>query len=166
MFRRILKLITLSFLLGGLVVTDMVWPVGEGMVVSAALVSSRSWKKSTPRRRRSRRASVRRRSRRRPTLQAGRQIPPERVLEIQRALIERGFLKTATGVYDAATVEAMKAFQAAENIAVSGYPTAHALHRLGLSLGPTTTTSREERPGEADKPQEANPETLKEGVKP
>jgi peptidoglycan hydrolase-like protein with peptidoglycan-binding domain len=63
------------------------------------------------------------------------------VLEIQRALIERSYLKDATGVYDKATVEAMKAFQAKENIPVTGYPTAHALQRLKLSPSPTSISS-------------------------
>lgn len=89
-------------------------------------------------------------------LRVGQQIPRDRVLEIQRALVERGFLKETTGVYDNATVEAMKAFQTTENIPVTGYPTAHALHRLRLSPGPTPTTSAISTDGaspDADRPQ-------------
>ncbi|MCS6817816.1 MAG: peptidoglycan-binding protein [Blastocatellia bacterium] len=79
------------------------------------------------------RASARRRTVRRLVLRPGKLIPRERVREIQLALIERGFLEgPPTGVYDARTVEAMKRFQQAEGIEVTGYPTAHALYRLGL----------------------------------
>jgi peptidoglycan hydrolase-like protein with peptidoglycan-binding domain len=148
----------------GLVMADVMLPLGERITVSPVLAQSRkgSKKKSTVRRPRSRRPSARRRTQRRTaSLRAGQQIPPDRVLQIQRILMKRGFLKEATGVYDHATVEAMKAFQAAENIAVSGYPTAHALHRLGLSPGPTTTTSKEAGSSEADH----KSENLKEGLK-
>jgi peptidoglycan hydrolase-like protein with peptidoglycan-binding domain len=59
------------------------------------------------------------------------------VIEIQNALITRGYLQgVASGVYDDATVAAMKRFQGAENIDVTGYPTAQALRRLGLTPGP------------------------------
>jgi peptidoglycan hydrolase-like protein with peptidoglycan-binding domain len=71
-------------------------------------------------------------------------MPPERVLEIQRALVERKFLAEATGVYDNATVEAMKAFQAAEKLPVTGYPTARVLQRLGLSLAPPKPSATSE----------------------
>ena len=61
-------------------------------------------------------------------------IPAPRVLEIQQALIGKGYLtEPASGQYDPATVGAMKAFQAKENIDVTGYPTAHALKLLGLN---------------------------------
>lgn len=167
MSQRTLRMVSLSLLVVGVVMADVALPWGEGITTSSVLAQSRksSQKKSTVRRKRSRRPSARRRSRQRTTsLRAGQRIPPDRVLEIQRALIKRGFLKEATGVYDSATVEAMKAFQAAENVAVSGYPTAHALHRLGLSPGPTTTTSKEAEAREADKPGEAKSESLGEGL--
>jgi hypothetical protein len=37
-----------------------------------------------------------------------------------------------TGEYDDATIEAMRRFQTQQKIPVTGYPTAHALKRLGL----------------------------------
>jgi peptidoglycan hydrolase-like protein with peptidoglycan-binding domain len=56
------------------------------------------------------------------------------VLQIQQALNQRGFYGgEMTGVYDAATVEAMRRFQANQKISATGYPTAHALKRLGLA---------------------------------
>ena len=62
------------------------------------------------------------------------EIPPERVIEIQRALIERKYLEgEPTGVYDDVTIEAMRQFQTKERIDVTGYPTAHSLKRLGLT---------------------------------
>jgi hypothetical protein len=61
-------------------------------------------------------------------------IAPERVIEIQRALIERKYLEgEPTGVYDDVTIEAMRQFQTKEQIDVTGYPTAHSLKRLGLN---------------------------------
>jgi Putative peptidoglycan binding domain len=57
-----------------------------------------------------------------------------RVLEIQQALASKGFYKgEMTSVYDEATVDAMRQFQLKENISATGYPTAHALRRLGLA---------------------------------
>jgi Putative peptidoglycan binding domain len=57
-----------------------------------------------------------------------------RVLEIQQALANKGFYRSEmTGVYDESTVDAMRRFQLKENISVTGYPTAHALRRLGLA---------------------------------
>jgi hypothetical protein len=57
-----------------------------------------------------------------------------RVLEIQKALAGKGFYQgEVTGVYDDSTVDAMRRFQLKENISATGYPTAHALRRLGLA---------------------------------
>jgi Putative peptidoglycan binding domain len=57
-----------------------------------------------------------------------------RVLEIQQALAGKGFYQgEMTGVYDESTVDAMQRFQFKENISATGYPTAHALRRLGLA---------------------------------
>jgi len=57
-----------------------------------------------------------------------------RVIEIQQALTRRGFFQSeTTGVYDEATIDAMRRFQTSEKIPVTGYPTAHALKRLWLA---------------------------------
>jgi peptidoglycan hydrolase-like protein with peptidoglycan-binding domain len=57
-----------------------------------------------------------------------------RALQIQQALKRRGFYTAEmTGEYDEATVEAMRRFQTQEKIRATGYPTAHALKRLGLA---------------------------------
>jgi Putative peptidoglycan binding domain len=61
-------------------------------------------------------------------------IDGARALQIQEALKRRGFYTgELTGVYDQATIEAMRRFQTQENIPATGYPTAHALKRLGLA---------------------------------
>ena len=61
------------------------------------------------------------------------EIDPNRVLQIQQALISRGFLAgEPTSVYDEVTIEAMRLFQISQKIDATGYPTAHALKRLGL----------------------------------
>src|SRR5262249_34295554 len=65
-------------------------------------------------------------------------IVPERVLEIQKALIKHGYLEgeAATGVYDETTRQAMKRFQMANNLSATGLPSAHALKKLGVSKRP------------------------------
>lgn len=65
-------------------------------------------------------------------------IATDRVLEIQKALIKRGYLEDegATGVYDETTRQAMKRFQLANNLSASGLPSAHALKKLGVSKRP------------------------------
>jgi peptidoglycan hydrolase-like protein with peptidoglycan-binding domain len=56
-----------------------------------------------------------------------------RALQIQLALKRRGFYTgEMTGEYDDATIESMRRFQTQQKIPVTGYPTAHALKRLGL----------------------------------
>ena len=60
-------------------------------------------------------------------------IDSERVIQIQQALAKRGlYAGETTGVYDEATIDAMRRFQISNKIAVTGYPTAHSLKRLGL----------------------------------
>ena len=60
-------------------------------------------------------------------------IDVSRALQIQQALKRRGFYTgEMTGEYDDATIEAMRRFQTQQKIPVTGYPTAHALKRLGL----------------------------------
>lgn len=60
-------------------------------------------------------------------------MDPGRIQQIQQALISRGFLTgEPTSFYDDATIEAMRQFQISQKIDATGYPTAHALKRLGL----------------------------------
>lgn len=60
-------------------------------------------------------------------------IDSERVIQIQQALAKRGIYSgETTGIYDEATIDAMRRFQINSKIAVTGYPTAHSLKRLGL----------------------------------
>ena len=69
-----------------------------------------------------------------PTRRKPLKIDESRALQIQQALKQRGFYTgELTGVYDQATVEAMRSFQTQEKIPATGYPTAHALKRLGLA---------------------------------
>jgi hypothetical protein len=61
-------------------------------------------------------------------------ISPERVTEIQQALIKSGYLEgEATGQYDENTVQAMKQFQAASGLSKTGTPSAATLKKLGVS---------------------------------
>jgi murein L,D-transpeptidase YcbB/YkuD len=60
-------------------------------------------------------------------------ISPERVTEIQHALIKAGYMEgAATGQYDEITVQAMKQFQAANGIPETGAPSAASLKKLGV----------------------------------
>jgi Putative peptidoglycan binding domain len=69
-----------------------------------------------------------------PVKQVNVRIDPARVKAIQRALTNRGFYKEElSGTYDESTIDAMRRFQVNEKIPVTGYPTAHALKRLGLA---------------------------------
>jgi len=69
-----------------------------------------------------------------PTRRKPLKIDESRAFQIQQALKQRGFYTgELTGVYDQATIEAMRRFQTQENIPATGYPTAHALKRLGLA---------------------------------
>ena len=62
------------------------------------------------------------------------EIESKRVIEIQEALAQKGFYTgPPTGTYDEATFDAMRRFQISNRIDVTGYPTAHALKRLGLT---------------------------------
>ena len=61
-------------------------------------------------------------------------IDSSRVIQIQQALASRGFYSgEMTGAYDEATIDSMRQFQTANKIPVTGYPTAQALKRLGLT---------------------------------
>lgn len=61
-------------------------------------------------------------------------IDTMRVIQIQQALASRGFYSGETsGNYDEATIDAMRRFQSTNQISATGYPTAHALKRLGLA---------------------------------
>lgn len=61
-------------------------------------------------------------------------MEPERITEIQQALSQKGFYSgEPTGVWDDVTYDAMKRFQVSQRIDATGYPTAHALKRLGLT---------------------------------
>ena len=58
----------------------------------------------------------------------------DRISQIQEALQKRGYYNgSITGVYDDSTVEAMRQFQSAHKIDVTGYATAHTLKLLGLT---------------------------------
>ena len=61
-------------------------------------------------------------------------IPQQRVFEIQYELAKRGFFTAEpNGLYDDTTIAAMWEFQKNYGLPATGYPTAHALKRLGLT---------------------------------
>jgi N-acetylmuramoyl-L-alanine amidase len=56
------------------------------------------------------------------------------VSEIQSALIKAGFMDgPASGLYDDATIDAMKQFQAKNGMSQTGLPSARLLKKLGVS---------------------------------
>lgn len=87
------------------------------------------------------------------------QIPPERVSEIQTALAKRGYFSgTPNGRYDDSTKDAMRRFQADNNLTVSGLPSARTLKLLGLSTTQSqmSTLSRGPQAGNIQVPQTAS----------
>jgi len=73
---------------------------------------------------------------RRATWRTGQRTPtPQRYLEIQQALIEKGYLQPpANGVWGAESIEALKRFQQDQNLTASGK--LDALSLIALGLGP------------------------------
>jgi peptidoglycan hydrolase-like protein with peptidoglycan-binding domain len=149
MAKQFVRGISLSLIFVGLVDLDTCLLSFETGQHHGRLVFAQRRSQSTKKRRvtptrgqRKGRRYRRRRSRSRMVSAApGTLIPRERVVAIQKALIERNFLKgSPTGVYDRATIDAMKAFQASQTLEVTGYPTAGAIHRLGLPPGPDGPT--------------------------
>ena len=71
-----------------------------------------------------------------PSWRYGQQVPTrERYMEIQQALISRGYLpEPPTGVWGPACVEALKKFQASQNLEPSGK--LDSLTLIALGLGP------------------------------
>lgn len=89
----------------------------------------------------------------------GQQQPePERIRQIQRALAERGYEVEATGLWDAATVEALKRFQEDRNIRnLTGRGKLDPLTLIALGLGPqqrraAPAAAAAERPTEGKQP--------------
>jgi hypothetical protein len=104
-------------------------------------------RKSTSSRKRSSKTGSKAASRKGPRQQ---QPAPDRIREIQQALKDHGYPVEASGVWDAATVEALKKFQADQNIDnLSGRGKLDSLTLIALGLGP----KREPPPGSSEAPQ-------------
>ena len=96
--------------------------------------SSRSRRKSTTRSTRGRSRGLPRSSRAR---LAALHLDPQRVEEIQQALIREGFLQgPATGIWDDPTREAMRRYQSNNGFSSTGLPDAKSLMKLGLGPHP------------------------------
>jgi peptidoglycan hydrolase-like protein with peptidoglycan-binding domain len=64
-------------------------------------------------------------------------LQPERVTEIQQALIREGYLQgEANGQWDARTHDAMQRYQTAHGFPATGLPEAKSLMKLGLGSHP------------------------------
>lgn len=67
-------------------------------------------------------------------------LRPERVVEIQQALIQAGYLnQEPSGRWDEATRAAMRRYQSENNLPVTGLPEAKTLMKLGLGPHPLPT---------------------------
>ncbi|MCL6545323.1 MAG: peptidoglycan-binding protein [Bryobacteraceae bacterium] len=115
---------------------------GQAKASTAAKASAKNTAKRT----------ASRSKRRRPARPAVQQQPtPERYREIQRALVDRGFLEgEPTGRWDSASIEALKRFQADQQLQPTGKIDALSLIRLGLgprrqnlALAPSPSQSSE-----------------------
>ncbi len=89
---------------------------------------------------------------------AGQQQPaPERIREIQRALAERGYAVEPTGVWDAATVEALKKFQEDHDIRnLTGRGKLDPLTLIALGLGPSQSRAAPSGAAASQSPMEGN----------
>jgi peptidoglycan hydrolase-like protein with peptidoglycan-binding domain len=86
------------------------------------------------------------------------QPSPERYKEIQQALANKGYLSPgqANGVWNDASADALKRFQADQNIESSGK--INSLSLIALGLGPKRETPPEVKPAPAQSPEpEATP---------
>jgi peptidoglycan hydrolase-like protein with peptidoglycan-binding domain len=83
-------------------------------------------------------AAAKKTIRRKPTVASWRSTQkaptPERYKEIQQALASKGYLQSPSGVWDNSSVEALKKFQADQNLEPSGK--LDSLSLIGLGLGP------------------------------
>jgi peptidoglycan hydrolase-like protein with peptidoglycan-binding domain len=107
-------------------------------VASSATAARRTATQSHPARRPSR-AKRSLAGRRVPSRQrlARLRLEPERVREIQQALIQAGYLNQApTGAWDDATRNAMRRYQADNSFPTTGLPEAKSLLKLGLGSHP------------------------------
>jgi peptidoglycan hydrolase-like protein with peptidoglycan-binding domain len=108
-------------------------------------------KKSSTRRRTGRKKAATRQAR-------GQQQPePQRIRQIQQALAERGYAVEPTGVWDAATVEALKRFQEDHNIRnLTGRGKLDPLTLIALGLGPPQSRTAPSGTAAAEPPREGN----------
>lgn len=96
----------------------------------AQAAASGSSRKAALRKRRHRKESFR-------TRLARQKLQPERIEEIQRGLIQAGYLsEEPTGKWDDATRNAMRSFQQAHGFPDTGLPEAKSLMKLGLGPHP------------------------------
>jgi len=120
---------------------------------SASAISSASRKRTTTASRK--KTSSKRRS---ATTWRNRQTAPtpDRYKEIQDALVSRGFLdgQNATGSWGASSVEALKRFQASQNIDANGK--INSLSLIALGLGPKRETAA--KPAAPPAPPEQRPD--------
>ena len=82
-----------------------------------------------------------------PTWRSTQRTPtPERYKEIQQALASKGYSASPTGVWDSASVEALKKFQTDQNLQPSGK--IDSLSLIALGLGP----KHDQRPAQGTAP--------------
>jgi hypothetical protein len=83
---------------------------------------------------------------------------PDRYKEIQTALVAKGYLKTedATGVWDQNSTEALKKFQAEQNLESSGK--INSLSLIALGLGPRRDTAAVKAPAAVQPPLGQSPQ--------
>ncbi|HVA01545.1 MAG TPA: peptidoglycan-binding domain-containing protein [Terriglobia bacterium] len=87
-------------------------------------------------------------------------LQPERVTEIQQALVRTGYLQEApTGKWDAATRDAMQRYQQANGFRATGLPEAKPIMKLGLGPHPLPPSLQPLRSASASIPSETEAST-------
>jgi hypothetical protein len=77
---------------------------------------------------------------------------PERYREIQQAMVAKGYLKPddVSGGWNQNSIDALKSFQAAQNLEATGK--INSLSLIALGLGPKRDTAAVKPPAEAGQP--------------
>ncbi|MDP9052868.1 MAG: peptidoglycan-binding protein [Acidobacteriota bacterium] len=123
-------------------------------VLAASPALPQTNKARTPKKKHAVTAKTRGKATRKTVMAPSRQATPtpDRYREIQQALVDQGYLKSApSGVWDGASADAMKQFQSEHNLTATGKLSSTSLIALGLGSGSAAPRPVEPAPAIAAK---------------